>query len=288
MKNRQMILRILVVGGILLGLLSQVFYPVIETVSAQDGIKIPILMYHHVSDRSIYWGKDAISTEEFANDLQTLHRLGFHTVTPSQVIAYVEGKDILPPKPIMLTFDDGFLSFKTKVVPLLEQYNYCAAVAIVGAYAQKASETDSRNDNFDYLTWEDLAGFDPRTVEVIYHSYDMHNVGGSNRTGIKNRRGENEESYLALIQEDMTRMAELLGAVGGNCRTVAYPYGAYSDLSEQALKAAGAKMTLTCAAKINTVRQGEMDSLFLLGRINRPHGVNSEYFIRTKIEDKLI
>ncbi len=41
---------------------------------------------------------------------------------------------MLPPKAVLLTFDDGYLSFYTRVYPLLRAFNYPAVLGVVGAW----------------------------------------------------------------------------------------------------------------------------------------------------------
>jgi biofilm PGA synthesis lipoprotein PgaB len=50
--------------------------------------------------------------------------MGYSVVSVQDLFDAAAGKKELPEKPILLTFDDGYLSFYTKVYPLLKKYHY--------------------------------------------------------------------------------------------------------------------------------------------------------------------
>ena len=58
----------------------------------------------------------------------------------------------------------------------------------------------------------------------------------------------------------------------------AFPFGSFSPESTEILKECGFRITLTCEEKINKIKKAEPDSLFGLGRYNRPEGISSEIF----------
>ncbi|MDE6658270.1 MAG: polysaccharide deacetylase family protein, partial [Oscillospiraceae bacterium] len=90
----------------------------------QEGVFLPIVMYHSITDIS---NSDyQITKEQFAQDLYYLYANGYETVSIGDLLAYTEGKGELPEKPIMLTFDDGFYNNLSIALPLLEEYNMCA------------------------------------------------------------------------------------------------------------------------------------------------------------------
>lgn len=72
---------------------------------------IPILMYHEINPlpkaglEGLY-----VSRENFIEQLDTLNQEGYNTITMEQVYQHWENKVPLPEKPIVLSFDDGYLS----------------------------------------------------------------------------------------------------------------------------------------------------------------------------------
>jgi peptidoglycan/xylan/chitin deacetylase (PgdA/CDA1 family) len=87
---------------------------------------VPILMYHVIGSPppgapfpDLYVGR-----EDFALQLAWLHAHGYHAVSLRRVYAYWKRGDALPPRPIVLTFDDGYPQDFTRVRPLLAQRHW--------------------------------------------------------------------------------------------------------------------------------------------------------------------
>ena len=269
-------LHVLAAFGICLGLLACTLRPVLSAVATDDAVSVPIFLYHHVTEKATYWGRDSISPAEFEHDLQTLTAYGYTTVHLSQLIDYVEGRGNLPRKAVVLTFDDGFLNYRDVVVPLLTKYGCCATLAVVGDYADAAETRETENPNFEYMTWEEIASLDPRVTEIAYHSYSSHSF--TNRNGMKRKWGESDGDYRAYLLEEWNRFSEKAAAYGISCTVTAYPFGSYSDCSDEILSSVGMKATLTCESGVNRLCRG--DDLFGLHRTNRPHGIDSETFFK--------
>jgi len=87
---------------------------------------VPILMYHVIGSPppgtpfpDLYVGR-----EDFALQLAWLHAHGYHAVSLRRVYDYWKRGDALPPRPIVLTFDDGYPQDFTHVRPLLAQRHW--------------------------------------------------------------------------------------------------------------------------------------------------------------------
>jgi glycosyltransferase involved in cell wall biosynthesis len=81
-------------------------------------ISIPVLCYHKVS----YSG--GITPEKFEEHMQFMKKSGYHYITAKQLINFMEEGEKLPPKPVLLTFDDCFLCNWVYAIPILEKYGY--------------------------------------------------------------------------------------------------------------------------------------------------------------------
>ena len=68
---------------------------------------VPVLNYHQVNDK--YHSALTLDVAQFKKQMEYLHNEGYHTISLDDLYAYVtEGKE-LPDKPIVLTFDDGYI-----------------------------------------------------------------------------------------------------------------------------------------------------------------------------------
>lgn len=92
---------------------------------------VPVLMYHHLDQT----GNDStiITPELFEAQIAALSEAGYTAVFPDDLEAYVRRGTALPKKPILITFDDGYLSNYTFAFPILQKYNMKATIFAIGA-----------------------------------------------------------------------------------------------------------------------------------------------------------
>ncbi len=91
---------------------------------------VPVLMYHHVSPVD---GMITTSPSNFEHQLQWLRRRGYRALTADEFAGHLEGRPV-PPKSILLTFDDGYLDNYVYAWPLLKKYGYHAVVFLVTSW----------------------------------------------------------------------------------------------------------------------------------------------------------
>ena len=85
---------------------------------------LPILMYHDVTDGPTSDNPMVVTTEKLEGDLCWLKENGYHTILPRELTA----GEPLPEKPVMITFDDGYVSNYHLLFPLLQKYQMKAAI----------------------------------------------------------------------------------------------------------------------------------------------------------------
>ena len=83
--------------------------------------RIPVLMYHRIA--TVSGDRNSLPPEKFEKQLQYLSTHGYHSVTIEQLEAHLIHNIKLPPKPVILTFDDGYQDNLTVALPLLKKYN---------------------------------------------------------------------------------------------------------------------------------------------------------------------
>ena len=78
-----------------------------EPISSPESVKLPVLMYHLILKNPGIKNKFIVSCSTFEEDLKYINENGYTTILIRDLVDYTEGKIELPPKPILLTFDDG-------------------------------------------------------------------------------------------------------------------------------------------------------------------------------------
>ena len=245
---------------------------VLSSVSVQNSVRLPILMYHHFLPERDMLGKYVISPSEFENDLKFLIQNGYTTVSVSDLEAFIQGKGNLPSKPIMITVDDGYLSFYKYAFPLLKKYNCKAVFSVVGYYSEYYESINQSNVIYTHVTFNQMKEMlSSSLIEIANHSYNMHDL--KKRHGIKRLEGESEEQYKSILTKDILKNQELLfSKISYVPYIYTYPFGYRSEFTDNLIRELGFKASFTCEERINTIARGS--SLFNLHRYNRSSGKN--------------
>lgn len=208
----------------------------------------------------------AVSTSNLDAQFAWLKKNGYRVVAVQDLLDAAEGRKSLPEKSIVLIFDDGYLSFYTKVLPLLKKYRYHAVAAVVGRWLEKDGAQDMPpRDNL--MTWEQiLEAARSGLVEVASHSYDLHhgipgNPQGNLQAAAVTRlydpasgRYESDGDYRRRIGEELRRSAEFVFQhTGQRPRLMVWPYGEYNEITLEAAQEAGMQLTVSLRDGVNTL-----------------------------------
>lgn len=135
---------------------------------------VPVIMYHRFEADSAP-SRENITPQAFEQQLQWLHRMGYATVTISQLVDSMEGRSELPAKAIAITIDDGWTT-ALDAAALLNKYGMSATFYVISGkfehatYLNKQQVADlAANPRFEigahththFLEWmEDLTKLD--------------------------------------------------------------------------------------------------------------------------------
>ena len=244
----------------------------------QDSICLPIVMYHHISNNPQRLGRYTVTPDEFERDLQYLKSHGYETISSRQLDGWLAGRETLPEKPVMITFDDGHESTAVYACSLLEQYGMCGIVSVIGSVTTRYTEDPDHHLGYSHMSWEAVAALDSGSVmEVQCHTYDMHKI--TPRRGCDKMTGESADHYKKAFLEDIGTFQDLFAQYTGHkCTVLALPFGSYSKETLDISREMGFHMVLTCTEKVNRLFINDAGKMPVLGRFNRPHGVSSEAF----------
>jgi Polysaccharide deacetylase len=100
--------------------------------------QIPVLCFHGIGTPSPVTGSVGnynVTLGNFTAEMAYLSQQGYTTITPQQYANWLNGiRQLLPAKPILLTFDDAFVS-DTQATPVLDKYGFRAVVFVISGYA---------------------------------------------------------------------------------------------------------------------------------------------------------
>src|ERR1043166_982460 len=111
-------------------------------------MNIPVLMYHGISDDvfKVPYGFLLQAVNEFESCMRYLVRKGFTTITLQELYDHLKFNVALPPRSIVLTFDDGYLDNWVYVYPILKKYRLKATIFVVPEFVDP---TDACRPNLD-------------------------------------------------------------------------------------------------------------------------------------------
>lgn len=206
--------------------------PVADAATILTRPQVPILCYHQIRDWRPRDSKSArdyiIPTAAFQEQMQMLADSGYHTILPDQLYAYLATGAALPPKPVMLTFDDGDLDQYETATPILEKHGFKASFFIM-------TVAIGRRGKQPYMDKAQIKDLSDRGHTIGAHTWDHHNV--------KKYQGED---WKIQIEEPK---AKLEGIIGKPVRYFAYPFGLWNKEALPELQKRGYSAAFTLATK---------------------------------------
>jgi peptidoglycan/xylan/chitin deacetylase (PgdA/CDA1 family) len=101
-------------------------------VAGPGEVEAPILMYHRVDpEKPTTHFSYNVHPEEFAAQMQLLSDLGYHTITASQLVEAIRQGAQLPPRPIVITFDDGNITDYQYAFPIMQAHGFFGVSYVV-------------------------------------------------------------------------------------------------------------------------------------------------------------
>lgn len=149
---------------------------------------IPILLYHRVGAEP---DDLTISVKHFEQDMELLSYGGYNALSLEQVKEHLQGNSLsLPSKPIVITFDDGYLDNYTNAFPILQKYSMVASFYIITGMVGnndrltisqiREMETAGMDFGAHTVTHRSLAELIPREVvtELNQSKFDLEQIIG--------------------------------------------------------------------------------------------------------------
>ena len=247
------------------------------------------LAYHNVEDSDPDQQFVGITTAHLVEQLTWLQTNGYQPVTIDDLLAARDGAKALPEKAVLLTFDDGYESFYTRVLPILKAFRYPAVLALVGAWMEGGPDASVRysadhaapvplgeesvqfgTDTVKrslFLTWDQVREIAASgLVEIASHSYDAHrgvlaNPQGNSEPDETTRQYdpasgtyESDASERQRLEADSAKMAaKIASETGKRPRVMVWPYGETNGLTLSIAAANGMPITLTLADAMATL-----------------------------------
>jgi peptidoglycan/xylan/chitin deacetylase (PgdA/CDA1 family) len=203
--------------------------------------EIPVLMYHRVvkeaptaSKYNIY-----VTRKNLEKQFQFLQARGFEPVTFEGLMTRR-----IPPKPVILTFDDGYEDSYSQLFPLLRQYQMKGVVYILGNRKHRNNFWDIPQGEPEALLLKDSQIREMSQSGLV--EFGAHSLNHPRLTQLKPQETRKE------IEASKKSIEKLLGKP---VLSFAYPYGLFNEDIKKMTKEAG--YTFGIAVKGRPTRFGE-------------------------------
>jgi peptidoglycan/xylan/chitin deacetylase (PgdA/CDA1 family) len=177
-------------------------------------------MYHHVSPSS-HDEADKVTPEQFRGHLELIDRFGFDVVSLGDYVDRRRAGEDVARKSLVITFDDGYEDNYIHAFPALKEFGYPATIFM---HVEKIGTPG-------YLTWDQLKEMQRHGITIASHTLSHPYMPAFPR-----------EHQLRELVESKNILEEGLNA---SVELVAYPVGAFSELTKSLARQAGYKAGLT-------------------------------------------
>lgn len=177
---------------------------------------IKVLMYHRIV-KNEKKGRDkySVTIKDFRTQLKVLEMLNFTPITFQDYKLYLEEKLTLPKKPIILTFDDGYLDTFELAIPALLDFDMRAVIFVMGDRSLQRADWDEKKSGSELMSNEQILVASTLGFEIGAHSMNHKNL--------------TELSEIELREELMDSMKSIESILGKQIYSFAYPYGATNE-----------------------------------------------------------
>lgn len=192
--------------------------------------EVPILMYHRIDN--IPNDRNTVSPAMFEEQLRYLSNHGYTTISLTALYDHLSSKTPLPPKPVVLTFDDGYENNFTYALPLLVKYKMTATVCIISNWIGKSNDWEHYNGKplSPTMSREQLQDWLRQGMSICAHTVSHPPLS----------KLDDEKIHYELAHCKNTLESQLQTPVDFLC----YPYGEFDDRVKTAAKQAGYKAAL--------------------------------------------
>lgn len=163
---------------------------------------VPILLYHHIGFSLQEDSEYYVSPETFDQQMNLLYQWGYRTISVELLARAITQGTELPPKPIILTFDDGSKTTYTTTLPIMQRYGFTGTAYIVYYYVGITN----------YMNAEEIRALHAAGWEIGSHSLS--------HVDLTTRPDRQEDEIVGSRRQ----LESLLGVP---VLSFAYPFGAY-------------------------------------------------------------
>lgn len=203
--------------------------------------QVPVLCYHHIREIQMPSRKDRgyeVTLAQFKAQMKALADSGYQTILPDQLNDYLVYGTPLPPKPVMLTYDDTSEEHFTIAKPEMEKYGF------KGVFFLMTISIDRPN----YMTKAQIKQLADDGHAVASHTWDHHRVDRYKSENTVEERGV--KKVVNDWEQQLGKSKKTIEAITGKpVVDFAYPFGIWSKEGIPEIRKQGYRMAFQLSTK---------------------------------------
>lgn len=175
-----------------------------------------VLMYHRVvDDMTLAMSqKYCVHRSVFKKQLTLLDRMGFTTITLNDYLLAKSSNINLPKKPVIITFDDGYMDVYEYACPIIKELGMTATIFVIGDQSIRYNIWDCNN-----LSIERARLLEKSQIR------NLHEIGFEIASHSLTHRDLTPLSHSDLFKEISHSKQILESLLGSRVNNFSYPYG---------------------------------------------------------------
>jgi peptidoglycan/xylan/chitin deacetylase (PgdA/CDA1 family) len=230
----------------------------------RKNVGIPVLMYHHVNPEGDFIN---VRPQLFESHIKYLKEGGYTALDTADFLAILNRTRIPPDKPVVITFDDGWLDNWLFAYPILEKYGMKAVIFVITSLIHEKGRRirsdeghvnglpshkecrqliESGSAREVMLSWEEIQEMEKSGLIDIQSHTHTH------------RRWDklylDHEERMKVLSGDLQISKDVIEKkLRKQCHSLCWPWGKYNDEYIEVAKTSGYKLLFTTEKGTNTV-----------------------------------
>jgi peptidoglycan/xylan/chitin deacetylase (PgdA/CDA1 family) len=221
-------------------------------------------MYHSIDTNSAdEYRRWVVPPDQFARQIKLLAEHDYHPITVSGLVSAIIAQTTLPPRTVVITFDDGLRDFLTGAMPVLQQYHFPATLFVVTGYVGSTSRWLQHlgEGGRPMLNWQELKEISACGIECGAHT---------------NSHPQLDIISSSVASEEIRSSKRILeDRLGRAVHSFAYPHGYANWTTRRLVRDAG----FTSACRVRHALSSTEENVFALSRIIMTRDIKEDYLL---------
>jgi len=189
--------------------------------------EVVVLCYHRFEGKA--GGALSIEPALLEQHMQKIKESGVAVISMQDFLAWRRGEKSIPPKSVLITVDDGYVSSYDVGWPIFKKYGFPFTMFVYLNYINTGGKA---------ITWAQLAEMRDAGVEIGSHTVSHQDL--------RRKPSKAAGDYDTWLRDEVDRSKQVIEEkLGIKCATIAYPFGLHNEKVHEAVKAAGYEAAFT-------------------------------------------